>query len=127
VVPIKEPKANIGSLIGTVKVANMTFGEKLKTLCDLEGINLREFSELSSVPYGTIKKYSSGFSTPKVNQIDRMTEQPRFAKYRNMLLSVDDETDAKTEFDLLLNKVIEAGKGEQALEYLRYLAERADK
>ncbi len=108
----------------------MTFAEKLKYICKLEEINLKEFSELSGIPYGAIKKYSGGFTSPKVNRIHEMTEHPRLAQYRNMLLSieesaVDDHIDQEI---ISLYRQLEAeGKGEQALEYLKFLAGRAGK
>lgn len=105
----------------------MIFSEKPKRICEAENINLKEFSDLTGIPYGMIKNYPAGRREPTTAQIHRMTEHPRLAKYKNMLLSVDEDAAIKTEFDFLFEKLLEAGKGDQALEYLRYLAERADK
>lgn len=102
----------------------MTFSEKIKRILQTEDINLKEFSELSGVSYGVIKSYSSGRREPTTAQIHRMTEHPRLAPYKNMLLSNDETTILEGEFAVLFRKLEKAGKGEQALEYLRYLAER---
>lgn len=102
----------------------MVFKEKLKQVCKQEGVNLREFSELAGIPYGTIRGYSQGRNAPLLAQIEKMTEHPRLAKYRNYLLSTDEKSSLDAELMALFRQLEEAGKGDQALEYLRYLAER---
>lgn len=63
---------------------------KIKRICRLEGINLKEFSELTEVPYGTVKQYSAGDRPMSRHRVDKICSIPRFAQYRNLLLAIDE-------------------------------------
>jgi predicted transcriptional regulator len=73
-----------------VKRENMNFGEKIKFVCEKEGINLKEFSKLANIPYDSIKRYARGENQPPHNRVKQISEVTNFAKYRNMLLSIEE-------------------------------------
>jgi len=106
----------------------MAFIEKIKRICKLEGISLKEFSAISGFPYGTIKNYSARGGSPKLDKIIELTQIPRFSKYSDLLLSSDNssESDEMREFNALFDQLEKAGKGKQALDYLKYLASQPD-
>jgi len=108
----------------------MTFGEKIKEICKLEGINLKKFSRLCEIPYESIKSYSQDRRTPTWDQIQKIADVPQFFPHKNMLLSLDDPDSNKTEeaeFIALLRRLKEADKENEALDYLRYMLDRANK
>jgi len=74
-----------------VKGKIMDFDQKIKLICDKEGINLTKFSELCNIPYGTIKKYAMGKYSPKLDQINKIADTPQFEKYKKFLLSESEE------------------------------------
>lgn len=107
---------------------NMNFSEKLKYICEREKINLREFSELCGIPYGAMKKYSGGFSAPKLNRIHQMTEHPRLSKYRNMLLSIEEPIETigeDPEVLELIRQCEELGIADEAADVIRALLKHA--
>lgn len=103
----------------------MNFSEKLKLICEKEGINLRKFSELTGIPYGAVKKYSGGFTAPKLNRILQISEVPRFAKYKNMLLSLDEPIGEDPEMMELIRQCEELGIADEAADVIRALLKHA--
>jgi predicted transcriptional regulator len=63
----------------------MNFSEKLKRICALENTNLKEISDLTDIPYQSLKNYSSGKRQPKFSQLEKITSHKRFSKYRDLL------------------------------------------
>lgn len=115
----------------------MTLGEKIKEVCAREGINLKEFSNLTGIAYSTLRAYVKGRFAPTLAQIKKITEVDQFRKYESFLLSSDSDTfdasyeyipksEETDEFNDLFRQVCEAGHGDEALKYLRYLAKRED-
>jgi transcriptional regulator with XRE-family HTH domain len=106
----------------------MSFSEKLKRICSTEGLNLKEFSELANISYGVIKKYSSGARQPNFPQINKMTEHPRLAPYRNMLLSLEDQGETigeDPEMMALIRQCEELGIADEAADVIRALLKHA--
>lgn len=113
----------------------MTFGEKIKLICDKERTNLKEISELSGIPYGSLKNYSSDHRKPKIDQIRKISEVPRFKKYEPMLLDLNEPTEireSETEYIVgddriatLLKDLREAGKLDEAIDVLEALTKHA--
>jgi len=68
----------------------MDFCDKLQRIIELEGINLKEFSELTGITYGMVRKYNTGDRSPSLPQIQKIISVPRFTQYKNMLLSLDE-------------------------------------
>ena len=107
-------------------MANVNFGAKIKKICANEKITYRELSELTGVPYGTLTKYASGHSPPKLSQIEKIANHPRFEKYKNLLFGTSDSELLNEQFVDLFRELEKRGKGEQVLEYLRFLQSQKD-
>lgn len=105
----------------------MNFKEKLKKICELEGINLKEFSNLSEISYGVVKSYSSGRREPTLAQLVKISGAPRLAKYKSMLLSLNEEPPEDAEFKVLYDKACELGREDEVLQYLRFVASQQPK
>ncbi|WP_018014125.1 helix-turn-helix domain-containing protein [Teredinibacter turnerae] len=73
----------------------MDFSDKLKRVVELENINLKIFSDLTDISYGTIRKYSNGERSPSLKQILKITSVPRFSKYRDLLLAQHQEIEER--------------------------------
>ncbi|ACR13213.1 conserved hypothetical protein [Teredinibacter turnerae T7901] len=121
----------------------MKIGEKIQRICDREGLKLKEFSELAGISYSAAKYYVRGDRAPTVAQLQKITQVERFKKYSLFITSPDadekelelidkqnitenDPTTETDEFNDLFRQVCEAGHGDEALKYLRYLAKRED-
>jgi transcriptional regulator with XRE-family HTH domain len=114
----------------------MNFGEKIDRICELEGINLKEFSVLTGISYTAARAYRKNRYGLSVSQIDKICNVPRFAQYRNLLLSLDEPigesvrepattyTAAKTA--KLVDDLEKAGLGEQARDILQILLDAAN-
>jgi len=63
---------------------------QIKRICRLEGLSLKEFAEITGLPYGTIKNYSAGQSRLPLSKINEICSHPRFNRYRNLLLSLEE-------------------------------------
>jgi len=100
----------------------MNFDAKIKHVCKLEGINQREFSEITEIPYSSIKKYTNGLMNPSVNAINKIVTKERFKKYKNFFFATDETSEQKELFMTLFDRVEKAGKKEEALAYLRFLS-----
>lgn len=106
----------------------MKFGDKIKEICKQEGINLKKFSELSLIPYETIKNYSQGRSTPSIDQVLKIVDVPQFSKYRGLIFDMPDSVEGQeSEFINLFRRLQEADKEDEAMDYLRFLVDRGTK
>jgi len=74
----------------------MEFGEKLKKICKDEKLNLREFSDLTDIPYDSVRQYSRGRRTPAWEQIQKIANTPKFEKYKKFLLSESEELSSES-------------------------------
>lgn len=61
-------------------------GEKLKAIRKAEGMTQKEFSELTGVPFGTIRNYEAGQFEVGLKVIDAVLELERFEKYMMWLM-----------------------------------------
>lgn len=61
-------------------------GEKLKAIRKAEGMTQKEFSELTGVPFGTIRNYEAGQFDVGLKVIDAVLEVERFEKYMMWLM-----------------------------------------
>ncbi len=104
----------------------MTFGQRIKEVCRLEKINLKEFSELSGIPYGTILNYTHRKGAPRISQLNKMFEAPRLAPYKKLLGYTEDMDYDEIEFINLFRRLKECDKAEESLDYLRYMLDRAN-
>lgn len=68
----------------------MSPGEKIQKILDIENINLKQFSSLAGISYSAARDYRKNRYALSVLQIDKICSVPRFAQYRNMLLSLDE-------------------------------------
>ncbi|TVZ37673.1 helix-turn-helix protein [Alteromonadaceae bacterium 2753L.S.0a.02] len=105
----------------------MLFGEKISEICQREGINLKEFSKLTGIGYSTLQAFKANKKTPRMQTLEKITSNPRFTQYTNFLMGSDELPDEEAEFLSLFKQVCDAGQGEEALKYLKYLAEREGK
>lgn len=120
----------------------MDFSDKLKTILEQEKVSLKELGRQTKIPYSTLVKYSKGSFEPSLAQIKKIINTERFNKYRNLLLQVGENEPisydviapaikepsvSNEDFTVLWNLVCEAGKEDQALEYLTFLAAQQDK
>lgn len=119
----------------------MDLGNKISRICELEGINLKQFSTLVDIPYNSLRSYMKGRSTPNILVIQKITDHPRFAQYTNLLMhqhepvsdsfmgaqANEPDTLGHNEFNYLIKQAEKAGVIEEAMSYLRYLIEREDK
>lgn len=104
----------------------MNFSEKLCKIRELEDLSLQEISNVSGIPYSTMRKYSAGLFSPTLPQIEKILSAPRLARYRSFLLDLDDPIGDDAYLLNLLRKAEANGKGEQARAFLRFLADEAD-
>ena len=109
----------------------MSFSNKLKAILFAEDMKLTEFSELTGISYNTLRKYKAGAFEPSLKQIHQISTHPRFAKYRNELLDLNDFSkelvDPKIrEFEELMHQVRRGGLEEEAIAMLRGLAKIAE-
>ncbi len=105
----------------------MEFKSAIKKICEIEGINLKDFSRLTGIPYDTVKGYSQGKREPSLSQLKKIAEAPPFSKYVELLIPTQGITSEEAEFMALFRQVCDSGQGEEALKYLKYLAEREGK
>ena len=108
-----------------VKAEIMTFSEKIKLICESEGINLKKFSDLAGISYGVIKSYSSGRREPTTAQIHRMTEAAPLSKYKKLLLSLDEPIGEDPEMMELIRQCEELGIADEAADVIRALLKHA--
>lgn len=66
------------------------FSYKLKRILLEENINLKEFSELAGISYKTALRYKAGSGSPTIRTLEKITNRPRFSRYRNLLLSLNE-------------------------------------
>lgn len=109
----------------------MTFSDKIKKICRLEGINLKEFSDLSGISYGTLKNYSNPKNQPSLKRIMEISEMPRFKKYKPILLKFSEEDYGRVEnpdleFNALLDRLDE-DQLEQLEQYANFLLSQQEK
>lgn len=104
----------------------MNFDAKIKEICAKEGINLKDLSDETGIPYATMRKYSSGHSVPRFSAIAKIANHPRFEKYKNLLFGTSDSELLNEQFVDLFRELEKRGKGEQVLEYLRFLQSQKD-
>lgn len=104
----------------------MTFQDKIKHICSSEGINVREFSELAGIPYGTIRNYYQGVREPKISQVEQISEVPKFKKYKELLMGSGSQKLLKEHIDLIsiYDELEKSGEGSLLLEMAEILAER---
>lgn len=102
----------------------MNHGEKIDRILNLEGLNLIEFSELTHIPYGSMRRYRKNNTDLPLHVINDICNVPRFAKYRNMLLSLDDSVGENDEITLILERLRELDRLDDAVDYLKYLIDR---
>ena len=101
----------------------MTFIDKVRKICDLKGISQKKFSDISGIPYPTIKNYSTRGGTPSFEKMIELSKLPELRAYADILLEQDAVPDEEMrEFNALFDELEKAGKGQQALDYLRFLA-----
>jgi len=100
----------------------MDFSEKLKHICKAEGISLKEFSDISGIAPDTVRSYSSGRKRPSYEKLVNIVNTPEFKKYQQLLLGTDDWL--TFEIDVLVQRMKDEGREEEALSILRYVLER---
>lgn len=106
----------------------MKFGEKIRSICASEGINLKEFSGLTDIPYQTIKNYSQGKNAPSIEVVLKIVDIPQFSKYRGLIFDMPDSVEGQeSEFISLFRRLQEADKEDEAMDYLRFLVDRGTK
>lgn len=126
--PHPDPMTNnIESTSGPCKCIFMAFGEKIRTVCKLEGINLKKFSELTGIPYQSIKNYVAGRHEPPHSRILQISEVPQFAKYKSMLLSTDEIIGEDPEIMALIRRCEELGIADEAADVIRALLKTAER
>ena len=116
----------------------MKFKKKLHLICEQERIKLKEFSNLTEIPYGTIKNYSSGQREPTLDQIQKILAVPRFIQYKDLLLALDlnvaEDTapynvpeEAARKAAELFRRLEALGRGDEALAILEAIETSAKK
>lgn len=99
----------------------MTFGEKVKIICEREGINLREFSDLSGIPYSSLRNYSNPKTQPSLKKIRQISEMPGLSKYKPILLDfVADGVPLDAHFKSLLDE-LDKSELDRVEEYAKFL------
>lgn len=80
----------------------------IRHICDELGITQKRLSELSGVPYQSIRNYASASSAkkPSYENLRLLANTPELAAYRHLLLADDDLDD---ELISLLNELRAAG------------------
>lgn len=117
-------------------------------LLRLEGINLREFSNLTGIGYSTLGRYLNGERTPSIDTINQILAVPRFSRYRNLLTAfnepIGEEPLSNThahevrEYSIntdplvmeamaLIRRLQELGRGDEALAVLQAIEASAKK
>jgi len=118
----------------------MRQGEKINKILEAERLNLKEFSKLAHISYTAAVDYRKNRYNLSVQQIDKICSVPRFAQYRNMLLSLDEPIGEGTHDSVklfqgtskavpeisktasqLLKSLQDAGHGEDARDILKAL------
>lgn len=103
----------------------MNFSYQLKEICSAENINLKEFSEITGIPYKTIRDYSSGSRSPSMGNLQKIASAPRLAKYSHLLLGTEPtDNELDDEINRLWQQMKNEGREEEALSILRYVLER---
>lgn len=104
----------------------MNFREKVRYICDQEGINVKKFSELSGIPYGTLNSYYQGKTEPRISQIEQISEVAAFKKYRKILMDNAGASLSTKQARLIdaYNELEKAGDGELLLDFVDMLLER---
>lgn len=68
----------------------MKFHEKIKLVRMAEGLSQRQFSQIIDLPLSTLRKYELDSSIPNIQNLMKITKNPRFKKYALWLTT--DET-----------------------------------
>lgn len=110
----------------------MNFNYQIKKICESEKINLREFSDLTGIPYKTVRDYSSGARSPSMGNLQKIAAVPQLAKYRHLLLDTDAPKNPEglnSEIDFLVQQMKNEGRENEAISILRYVLKQpaADK
>ncbi|MFQ3261272.1 helix-turn-helix domain-containing protein [Reinekea sp.] len=99
----------------------MNFSERLKTICNETGLNLKQISDLSGIAYSSIKKYGQGERTPKIDQIKRISSIPALEPYKELLLDQTELSAEDSEIMLLVGRLRAQGKEGEVIQILRDL------
>ena len=101
----------------------MKFIEKVINICELKGIGQKEFCAIAGIPYPTLRNYAHRGGTPSFEKMIELSKLPELRAYADILLEQDAVPDEEMrEFNALFDELEKAGKGQQALDYLRFLA-----
>ncbi|HAG0017077.1 TPA: helix-turn-helix transcriptional regulator [Salmonella enterica] len=68
----------------------MNFHEKIKLVRVAEGLSQRQFCQIIDLPLSTLRKYEINSSIPSIQNLMKITKNPRFKKYALWLTT--DET-----------------------------------
>lgn len=108
----------------------MNFSNAIAEVRAAERISLKEISELSGVPYATMKHYSSGFRSPSRGNLQKIAAVPRLAKYRHLLLGTDPADIPESELDGEISRLWQAlkdqGREAEALSILNYVLNKPE-
>lgn len=67
----------------------MNFNDKVRKICKNENLNFKQFSEITGIPYASIRSYLTGRRTPHWEQINKIANTPRFEKYKDFILTIE--------------------------------------
>jgi|GEM_PF-1872052 len=70
----------------------MHVGQKIRLICENEGITLRNFSAETGIAYSTLRSYTREKApySPTDKQLRKITSHARFAQYTGFLMSLDE-------------------------------------
>lgn len=66
---------------------SMDYSKKLQRMREAEGLNRRQFSDITGIPLNTIQKYETGHQPARAELVERVIRIPVFHKYTLWLMT----------------------------------------